>query len=95
MPVVRVASQAQGRAEARPVPEVRKEDIVLKEDAVHVTIEDDGKVNEFDCKFIGGVFSKNAYDYSTFMYGKTSASYLAEMFLRFAVAVNDKVEEIV
>lgn len=95
MPVVRVASQAQGRAEARPVPEVREGNIVLKEGAMHVTIEDDGKVNEFDCEFIGGVFSENDYDYSTFMYGKTSASYLAEMFLRFAVAVNDKVEEIV
>lgn len=93
MPVVRVASQAQGRAEARPVPEVRKGDIVLKEDAMHVTIENNGKVNEFDCEFIGGVFAENDYDYSTFMYGKTSASYLAEMFLRFAVAVNDKIEE--
>ena len=95
MPVVRVASQAQGRAEARPVPEVRQGDNVLKEEDMHVTIKDDGKVNEFDCEFIGGVFSKNDYDYSTFMYGMTSASYLAEMFLRFAVAVNDKVDEIV
>ena len=74
---------------------MRKEDIVLKEDAMHVTIEDGNKTREFDCEFIGGVFSENAYDYSTFMYGKTSASYLAEMFLRFAVAVNNKIDEIV
>lgn len=95
MPVVRMASQAQGRAEAQPVPEVRQGDNVLKEKDMHVTIEDGNKTREFDCEFIGGVFSENDYDYSTFMYGKTSASYLAEMFLKFAAAVNDKVDEIV
>lgn len=93
MPVVRVASQAQGRAEAQPVPEMRQGDNVLKGEDMHVTIEDGNKTREFDCEFVGGVFAENDYDFSTFMYGKTSASYLAEMFLKFAVAVNDKIDE--
>lgn len=75
------------------MPEVRQGDNVLKEEDMHVTIEDGNKTREFDCEFIGGVFAENDYDYSTFMYGKTSASYLAEMFLKFAVAVNDKIDE--
>lgn len=75
------------------MPEVRQGDNVLKEEDMHVTIEDGSKTREFDCEFIGGVFAENDYDYSTFMYGKTSASYLAEMFLKFAAAVNDKIDE--
>lgn len=75
------------------MPEVRQGDSVLKEEEMHVTIEDGNKTREFDCEFIGGVFAENDYDYSTFMYGKTSASYLAEMFLRFAVAVTNKIDE--
>ena len=75
------------------MPEVRQGDNVLKEEDMHVTIEDGNMTREFDCEFIGGVFTENDYDYSTFMYGKTSASYLAEMFLKFAVTVNDKIDE--